>query len=234
MADNEKADTELGKAYIKMGTLTLASSGILGGLAGIGGIEAVAYGIPAIGLAAGSGVLIGTGIDELTGASGKLAASQTSEMVRMVTESGNSTSMKRKDPETGLPMITIGQNTELARVVASGSVEEAGKLSPNPALAAKGIHNFEDPAYIDKKIEMAEASLAKFDGRNLLQRQFGSVDQAKIVLEADLGAARTQSALYKVEFKKWEQQTGVTKQEHAAIESPTVPDVRPAAAVKTP
>jgi hypothetical protein len=184
----------------------------MGTIGGLGGVVSVV-----------AGEVIGSEIDEITGFSEKFEKKHTSEMHKMLNESGNTTSMARKDPDTGLPMITFGQNTELGRIVAHGSVEEAGKLSPNPLLAAKHVHNFEDIPYIQKKIEEAEADLEKFDGRNFLQRMMGMVDQGKVVLESDLIAAKYQFFAYKNEFEKWEQQNGIAKTDNTDLNKTVSP-----------
>ena len=127
---------------------------------------------------------------------------------KQISESGNTTDMKTK-ATTGLPIIDAQHNKELFDII-NRNPAEASKLSANPALAAKGITNAQDPAYIQRKLEEAKQ---KTDSPGGISGAWGWLkDQAgmnpdKIAEQDKNQTAQTQLIAYEKRFGIWKLQT---------------------------
>ena len=198
---------------------TVSISGVLAGLEGaaagamgvaVAGVTgtAIAVGSAAIGTAA-VGYGVGTLVDKQLGVSDAVVAGAYSGVDEHIKNAGQTSGITRRDT-SGLPIIDECQNKELANILDLNS-KEAQQLSANPQLAALGIINAQDPAYMKQKLEDTKkqwnASAGIFSGvYNWLEKKTGITSAGSLESESIMGAAEVQLGGYTKQFNKWQSQ----------------------------
>ena len=98
----------------------------------------------------------------------------------------------------------VNDFTELNRVsMINNKDEEAGKLSDNPELAARGVRNYQDPAWIEQRLADNKNRVETMDNRNFVQKATGMADISKDLATAEHLHAGVQFGQYKKDFEKW-------------------------------